>query len=90
LVNNLQDVVTERETTLANAELRVAEATKNIPIIDQLIASGNTDPKLVDMRKTIEQKNRELRTLRAQIQGLTVNRYVLLEICHHSLQSSVF
>ena len=52
LVNNLQDVVTERETNLANAELRVVEANKNIPIIDQLIASGNTDPALVDARKT--------------------------------------
>lgn len=51
LVNNLQDVVTERETNLANAELKVAEATRLIPIIDQLIASGNTDPALVEGRK---------------------------------------
>lgn len=51
LVNNLQDVVTQRETNLANAEQKVAEANKNIPIIDQLIASGNTDPRLVEGRK---------------------------------------
>jgi hypothetical protein len=35
-------------------------------------------------------RGQHLMTLRAQIQGLTVNRYVLFEICHHSLQSSVF
>ena len=51
LVNNLQDVVTERETSLANAEQSVAQATKTIDLIDQAIAGGNTDPALVDARK---------------------------------------